>query len=75
MSDPHELSVYIFGEHFFGVDGDEDGAAAGEDLVFVIEDFGGVDVGTSLLFYFAAFDAEGLVQRDGLEIFDGHLSG
>jgi hypothetical protein len=69
-----ELSFYIFGEHFFGVDGDEDATAAGEDFIFVVEDFGGVDVGASALFYFAAFDAEGLVQRDGLEVFDRHLS-
>src|SRR5271155_450991 len=64
----------MLGEHLCGVDGDEDAAAAGQDLVFVVEDFGGVDVGSSLLFYFAAFDAERLVQRDGLEIFDGHFA-
>ena len=44
MSDPHELSLYIFGEHFFGVDGDECAAAAGQDFVFFVEDFGSVDV-------------------------------
>ncbi len=75
MSDPHELFVYIFGEHLCGVDGDKDAAAAGEDFIFVVEDFGGVDVSASLLFYFAAFDAQRLVQRNGLEIFDSHLSG
>ena len=31
-------------------------------------------MGASFLFYFAAFDAEGFVKRDWLEIFDGHLS-
>ena len=66
VSDPHELFFYILGEHFFGVDGDEDGAAAGEDFVFVVEDFGGVDVGASADFDFASFDAQRLVQRDGL---------
>jgi len=38
----------------------KDAAAAGEDFVFVVEDFGGVDVGASLHFFFAAFYAEGL---------------
>ena len=56
------LAFYIFGEHFFGVDGDEDAAAAGQDFVFVVQDFGGVDVGAALDFYFAAFDAERFVQ-------------
>jgi len=84
VSDPHELhhtsppqglSFHEFGEHFFGVDGDEGAAAASEDFIFVVEDFGGVDVGTSADFDFAAFDAKRLIQGDGLEIFDGHLSG
>ena len=75
MSEPHGLSLDELGEHFRGVDGDEDAAAAGQDFVFVVEDFGGVDVGASSLLYFAAFDAERLVQRDGLEIFDGHFAG
>src|SRR6267154_622960 len=41
------LAFHVFGEHFFGVDGDEDAAAAGQDLVFIVEDFGGVNVGAS----------------------------
>ena len=57
MSDPRGLSFYILGEHFFGVDGDEDAAAPGEDFVFGVEDFGGVDVLASDDFFFAAFDA------------------
>jgi hypothetical protein len=60
------LAFYIFGEHFFWVDGDEGAAAAGQDFVFVVEDFGDVDVSASVDFFFAAFDAQGLVQRDGL---------
>jgi hypothetical protein len=68
------LAVHAFGEHFFGVDGDEDAAAAGEDFVFVVEDLGGVDVGAAALFDFASFDAQRLVQRDGLEILDGHFA-
>jgi hypothetical protein len=69
------LTFYVLCEHFLGIDGDEDAATAGQDFVFVVEDFGGVDVGASFLFYFAAFDAERLVERDGLEIFDGHFTG
>ncbi len=41
----------------------------------VVEDFGRVDMGASADFHFAAFDAEGFVQRDRLEIFHGHLAG
>jgi len=69
------LSFGVFGEHFCGVDGDEDAFAAGQDFVFVVEDFGGVDVGATALFNFAAFDAEGFVEWNGLEIFDSHLAG
>lgn len=50
-------SFHKFCEHFFGIDGDEDAAAAGEDFVFVVEDFGDVDVLASVDFFFAAFDA------------------
>lgn len=32
-------------------------------------------MGTSALFYFVAFDAQRFVQRDGLEVFDGHFTG
>ena len=59
----------------FGIDGDEDSAAAGEDFVLVVQDFGGVDVGSSADFDLAAFDAQGLVQGDRLEVFDRHLPG
>ncbi len=69
------LAFHELGEHFFGVDGDEDTAAAGQDFVFVVEDFGDVDVSASALFDFAAFDAERRIQRDGLEVFDGHFAG
>ena len=50
------LAFNILGEHFFGVDGDEDAAATGQDFVFFVEDFGGVDVFRSADFDFAAFD-------------------
>jgi len=69
------LPFYKLGEHFLRIDGDEDAAAAGEDFVFVVEDFGGVDVGASLHFFFAAFYAEGFVKRNGFQVFDGHLAG
>ena len=32
-------------------------------------------MGASANFYFAAFDAQGFVQRDRLQIFDGHFPG
>ncbi len=48
MSEPHGgLAFCVLGEHFFRVDGDEDAFAAGEDFIFFVEDFGGVDVGAS----------------------------
>ena len=61
MSDPHELSFYIFGEHFLGVDGDEGAAAAGEDFVFFVEDFGGIDVLAAVDADFPALDAQWFV--------------
>ncbi len=64
MSDPHELSFYMFGEHFCGVDGYEGSAAAGQDFVLFVQDLGGVDVGTAFDFNFAAFYAEGFVEWD-----------
>ena len=69
------LAFYVFGEHFFGVDFYEDAAAAGQDFIFFVKDFGGVDVLGAADFDFASFDAEGFVQRNGLEIFDGHFAG
>jgi hypothetical protein len=59
------LAFCILGEHFFGVDGDEDAAAAGEDFVFFVEDLGGVDVLTAVDADFPALDAQRLMQRDG----------
>jgi hypothetical protein len=58
------LASHIFFEHFFGVDGDEDAAAAGQDFVFVVEDFGGVDVDAAADFDFAAFHAEWFTKRN-----------
>jgi len=75
VSDPHGLSFHIFCEHLFGIDGYEDSTAAGEDFVLVVQDFGGVDVGSSADFDLAAFYAQGLVQGDRLEVFDRHLPG
>ena len=71
----NRLAFDIFREHFFGIDGDEDAAAAGQDFAPFVQDFGGIDVGAAALFDFAAFDSERFVQRDGLEIFDGHFTG
>ena len=38
------LSLYELPEHFFGIDRDEDTAAAGEDFALCVQDFGGIDV-------------------------------
>jgi hypothetical protein len=79
VSDPHELSFYVFGyvfgEHFFGIDFYEGAAAAGEDFVFFVQDFGGVDVLGAADLDFAALYAQELVQRDWFQIFDSHLPG
>jgi hypothetical protein len=62
-------------EHFCGVDGYEDGAAAGQDFIVLVEDFGGVYVGSALYFDLAAFYSQGLVKRDWLQVFDCHFAG
>ena len=67
-------AFHVFGEHLFGVDGDKDAAAAGQDFVVFVQDFGGVDVLGAANFDLAAFDSKGLVERDWLQIFDCHLS-
>ncbi len=67
--------MHVLCEHLLGVDGYEGAAAAGQDFVFFVQDFGGVDVLSALDFDFAAFDAQRFVQWDGLKVFDGHLFG
>ena len=69
------ICSYEFAEHFFGVDGDEDAAAAGEDFILLVEDFGDVDVLAAVDADFPALDAQRFVERDGLEVFDRHLFG
>ena len=70
MSVPHEglrgLSFHEFGEHFFGVDGDEGASAAGQDFVFLVTNFSCVDVLAALNADFPALDMQRLVQGDGL---------
>jgi len=75
VSAPHGLSLHEFAEHFFRVDGDEEAAAAGEDLSFLVEDFGDIGMLAAVHGFFARFDAQRLVEGDGLEIVDGHLDG
>jgi len=60
------LAFYMFGEHFFGVDGYEDSLAAGQDFAVLVQDFGGVYVGSALYFDLAAFYAQRFVKRDWL---------
>src|SRR4029077_15528466 len=69
----HGLGLYEFGEHFFGVDGDEGASAAGQDFVFLVTNFSCVDVLAALNADFPALDVQGLVQGDGFEVFDGHF--
>ena len=49
--------------------------AAGQDFVLFVQDFGLVDVLAAVDADFPALDVQRLVQRDGLEVFDGHLFG
>jgi hypothetical protein len=69
------LSLNELGEHFFGVDGDEDAAAACENFTFFVEDFSHVDVLAAMNRDFPAFYSQRRVQRHGLEIFDRHFFG
>jgi len=75
MSAPHGLAFYKLAEHFVGVDGNEQGSALGQDFAFLVEDLGDVDVLASFYFFLARLDAQRFVQRDGLEVVDGHLGG
>src|ERR1700678_2678865 len=67
------LALHILFEHFFGVDGDENATAASQDFIFLVEDFGGIDVGASTIADFVAFYAQRFVQRDRLQVFDRHF--
>ena len=67
------LSLHKLSEHFLRVDGDEDAFAAGQHLTFLVEDFGHVDVLTSVDSDFPALHGQWLFQRHGKQILDGHL--
>ena len=69
------LSFGELAEHFFGVDGDEGSAAAGEDFALFVENLGHVDVPAAVHADLAAFHAQGFVERDGLDVLDGYLFG
>ncbi len=69
------LSFYELGEHLLRVDGDENTATASQDFVLFVEDFGRVDVAAAVDFEFVAFNTQGLMQRNGLQVFDCHLFG
>src|SRR5580692_1124382 len=64
-----------FAEHFFSVDGDEDAAAAGQDFVFLVANFGFVDVLAAVHADFPPLDMQPLVEWYGLEVLDSHLFG
>jgi hypothetical protein len=69
-----QLSLRIFREHSFGIDGDENAATAGQDVAFFVENFRGIDVPGSANFDFASLDKQGFVQGDRLEVLDRHLT-
>ena len=72
---PRALSFGELAEHFFGVDGDEGPAAAGQHFSVFVENLGHVDVPAAVHADLAAFHAQGFVERDGLDVLDGHLFG
>lgn len=59
----------------FRIDCNEQAASAGENFIFLVVDFRGVDVFTSLDFQLKRFDAQGSVKRDRLQIVDRDLGG
>ena len=71
----NRLAFDIFREHFFGIDGDEGSAAAGQDFAVFVHDLGFVDVNAALDTDFPALDVQRLVQWYGLEVLDSHLFG
>jgi len=60
------LALHEFAKHLFGVDGDEGASAAGQDFVFLVTNFSGVDVLAALNADSPALDMQRLVQGDGL---------
>jgi hypothetical protein len=67
------LAFHEFAKHLFRVDGDEDSLAPGQDFSFFVEDFGFVDVLAAVDADFPALDVQRFVERDGLEVLDGHF--
>ena len=55
------LALDEFREHFFGVDGDEDSLASGQDFILLIENFGHVDVLAAVDAHFPALDVQRFV--------------
>jgi hypothetical protein len=68
-------AFHVFGKHSFGVDGDEDAAAAGQDLILFVEDFGYVNMAASPDLELASLDAQRLMQGYWLEVLDRHFAG
>ena len=62
-------------KHLLRVDGDEQTAPPRQNFAFVIPDFGDVDVLSAVNTLFHALNAQGLVQRNRLQIAHGHLDG
>lgn len=75
MAGPKHLSLHEFSEHLLRINGDENSLASRQDFPFIVENFGHVDVLAAMDGDFSALNAEWLIERDGLYIFDRHLFG
>ena len=70
---PVILSIYELGEHFVGIDCDEQTAAPSQHLAFGIENLRHVDVMPSVDTYFAGFHKQGFVEWHGPQVVHGDL--
>ena len=55
------------------VDGDEEAAAAGQDFILFVENFGHIDVLAAVDLDLARFDTQRLMERHWLQILHGHF--
>jgi len=67
------LTIYELGEHFVGIDRDEQAAAASQDFAFGIKNLRHVDVLSAVEPHLAGFDQQRFVQRHGLQVVYGDL--
>lgn len=67
------LTLDELSKHLLGIDRNEDTLTARQDFSGFVEDFGGIHMLTAMHGDFPAFDAQGRLQRHGLEIFHCHF--